>query len=379
VSPATIVVTRAPYETPRVKLVGFSVAADELGGPALDPAAAAWASPNRLDGVPPGAQDDVFSVGAVLYHLLAGSPPTQGSPGGKVPKVARAVLEKALARDPAARFRTMAELRVALEAMAVVNATPVETVEYRRILGRAIAAGLVLVVGGAVAVSVWRRVDTGGSWTLPLAPSSESVAAAPAGSSTATLPATTTRKRPQGSKRGGTERSPPRSTEPEARSGIRAASRAQDAEPSRARPAENRPASPDPPGYVPQTGSAGVSPYAAEPTPPATRPPRSRSELNENQGLRLAIGDVTRVGLAEDVVESRMGLLVIRLTDEGMSVPSATYNLQRLYLAYTAASDHPDSVALELRRSGEVLGWFTRAGLRYASPGEGSGRAPRAP
>ena len=51
-----------------------------------------------------------------------------------------------------------------------------------------------------------------------------------------------------------------------------------------------------------------------------------------------------------------------------MDVPSSSYNLQRLYLAYSAATMQPDTVALELRRDGRVYGWFTRQGLRYASP-----------
>jgi hypothetical protein len=50
-------------------------------------------------------------------------------------------------------------------------------------------------------------------------------------------------------------------------------------------------------------------------------------------------------------------------------VPSAFYNLQRLYLAYSAATREQDTVALELRRNGEIFGWFTRYGLRSAGPG----------
>jgi hypothetical protein len=89
--------------------------------------------------------------------------------------------------------------------------------------------------------------------------------------------------------------------------------------------------------------------------------------LEQNPALRLAIGDVTRVGLAENVVEAQPGLLIVQLAPEGMDVPSASYNLQRLYLAYSAATKQPDTVALELRRKGTLYGWFTREGLRYAS------------
>ena len=89
--------------------------------------------------------------------------------------------------------------------------------------------------------------------------------------------------------------------------------------------------------------------------------------LEQNPALRLAIGDVTRVGLAETVAEAQPGLLIVQLAPEGMDVPSASYNLQRLYLAYSAATKQPDTVALELRRNGALYGWFTREGLRYAS------------
>jgi hypothetical protein len=59
-----------------------------------------------------------------------------------------------------------------------------------------------------------------------------------------------------------------------------------------------------------------------------------------------------------------------------LSVPSAQYNLQRLYLAYSAATeqaatDPQDTVVLELRRNGAVVGWFTSGGLRYVSPDGG--------
>ena len=52
-----------------------------------------------------------------------------------------------------------------------------------------------------------------------------------------------------------------------------------------------------------------------------------------------------------------------------MDIPSSPYNLQRLYLAYSAATKQPDTVALELRLNGMLYGWFTREGLRSASSG----------
>jgi hypothetical protein len=77
---------------------------------------------------------------------------------------------------------------------------------------------------------------------------------------------------------------------------------------------------------------------------------------------------VLRIGLAEDIRETRPGLLAVFLAPAGMSVPSATYNLQRLYLAYSAATREPyvrepDEVVLELRLDRDVYARFTRAGL----------------
>jgi hypothetical protein len=92
--------------------------------------------------------------------------------------------------------------------------------------------------------------------------------------------------------------------------------------------------------------------------------------LEQDPGLRHAIGDVTRIGLAENVVEVLPGQLVVYLAADGISVTSASYNLQRLYLAYSAASWQQDTVVLELRRNGELYGWFTREGLRHATSDE---------
>jgi hypothetical protein len=72
--------------------------------------------------------------------------------------------------------------------------------------------------------------------------------------------------------------------------------------------------------------------------------------------------------MAEDIVEASPGLLIVQLARDGLGVPSALYNLQRLYLAYSAATREQDTVALELRRKGVILGWFTRYGLRSAGP-----------
>jgi hypothetical protein len=50
-----------------------------------------------------------------------------------------------------------------------------------------------------------------------------------------------------------------------------------------------------------------------------------------------------------------------------MHVPSAMYNLQRLYLAYSAATEYRDEVTLELRHGRDLYARLTRDGLKQAS------------
>jgi hypothetical protein len=135
-------------------------------------------------------------------------------------------------------------------------------------------------------------------------------------------------------------------------------------------------------GYVGQSDSSDDSANAPDRAPLSPPPvksstvsgraaaattPRPIAVLQQDPGLRQAIGDVTRIGLARTIVEGRPGLLIVELARDGMDVPSASYNLQRLYLAYSAATRQQDTVALELRRNGIPYGWFTREGLREAT------------
>ena len=221
-------------------------------------------------------------------------------------------------------------------------------------------AGVVLVVGGVLGL-VWRSVE---QIRLPAiaAPS------APVDSAGTTEPS-------RSAAAGAT------ATAPRAR---RAAPRPVKVDAPREQPTRKRSDAPEAPGYVAQPPDSGMSPDAAPPTgaststpvrprPAPVRSPKPRGrplgELEQSPALRLAIGDITRVGLAENVAEAQPGLLIVNLAPNGMDVPSSTYNLQRLYLAYSAATTHPDTVTLQLRRGGRVYGWFTRGGMIYASPG----------
>ena len=119
-------------------------------------------------------------------------------------------------------------------------------------------------------------------------------------------------------------------------------------------------------GTRPRSGPAPLpTPRLPEENAPAKTAamPRTRGELEQDQGLRQAIGDIIRLGIAEDVAEVQAGTLRVRLTAAAMEVPSFTYNLQRLYLAYSASTDHLAGATVELWQGRERYGRFTREGL----------------
>jgi serine/threonine protein kinase len=130
-SPETILLSHAGGR-PLIKLVGFDL---ELllrpNGAApmtREDMSADYASPERIAGRPPDERSDVYSLGAVLHHLLTGRPPNR-SWGRAVPAELKAALNRALAPVPSLRFQTAGEFAAALrsarsEADQVVPAQP---------------------------------------------------------------------------------------------------------------------------------------------------------------------------------------------------------------------------------------------------------------
>jgi serine/threonine protein kinase len=114
-SPDAILITRTLDGRPLVKLIRFGVTqlwadpfedADVSGG---------YAAPERLAGHPPDEQSDVYSLGAVLHHLLFGGPPgVRRDAMVGVPKEVQAVVSKALERLPERRFPTAVAFTEAL-------------------------------------------------------------------------------------------------------------------------------------------------------------------------------------------------------------------------------------------------------------------------
>jgi serine/threonine-protein kinase len=135
--PEHVLVTR----TGEIKLTDFTVAADErlptapelLSG-SSGPPSLAYASPEQVLGEPPDPRSDLFSLGVLLYELVAGTPPfgkrddrtattrirnEPPPPLGRfvpdlLPALERVVL-RCLQKLPSDRFQSATELREALE------------------------------------------------------------------------------------------------------------------------------------------------------------------------------------------------------------------------------------------------------------------------
>jgi serine/threonine protein kinase len=115
VSPRTILIPPTEDDRLLVKLIGFDFSWYEAdSGRSLDQSADdQYSSPERLAGSAPDEVSDVFSLGAVLHHLLVGTPPREDSAPDSIPPALRRVLDRALA-SPSQRYPTVAAFAVAL-------------------------------------------------------------------------------------------------------------------------------------------------------------------------------------------------------------------------------------------------------------------------
>jgi serine/threonine-protein kinase len=139
VRPRNILVERGDH----VKVVDFGLAGILTETDALTTTSGGkrelpfYVSPEQIEGLKLDGRADIYSLGAVLYHMVTGRPPFVGKDRmsvalarlsqepeppsavrADVPPDLEALILKALSRDPEDRFRTAAEMEAALAALA---------------------------------------------------------------------------------------------------------------------------------------------------------------------------------------------------------------------------------------------------------------------
>jgi Tol biopolymer transport system component/predicted Ser/Thr protein kinase len=149
-----------------------------------------YMSPEQAAGTALDSRSDIFSFGAVLYEMVAGRKPFEGSSslgvlekvihadppplGDDVPVSLRLLIEKALEKDASERYQSMRDLVIDLRRVSRGRAadqprTMVPSPSRTNVRNLAVAAILgALVVAAALGIIYWRLIEADYFWTNPL-------------------------------------------------------------------------------------------------------------------------------------------------------------------------------------------------------------------
>jgi serine/threonine protein kinase len=172
------------------KLIDFGVA-QAAAGPQADAAdgavwaSAAYVSPEQARGESIDARTDVYALGVVLYELLVGRQPFSGnSPASvaaqrlvvdpasprrvdpSIPTALSGVVMRALARDPAHRFATAADLRDALRSSCDATSASTQRLPVARATPRVKRSAAVVALAALTTLTVltgWRFAHSNSS------------------------------------------------------------------------------------------------------------------------------------------------------------------------------------------------------------------------
>jgi len=172
IKPANLMLINAGSAEPLVRILDFGIAQWSerrvLTVEGLTAGTVSYMAPEQIEGSQVDARADIWSLGVVFYEMLSGGPlfdggsvreilasiagpsPCDLSPIRKVasPEVA-AVLQRALAKDPAKRYRSASELIAELERLGGTNDAKLGKIGSRRWFWVAGALGLAGVIGTA--------------------------------------------------------------------------------------------------------------------------------------------------------------------------------------------------------------------------------------
>ncbi len=158
---------------------------DRLTGSGFAVGTPAYMSPEQAANEPVDGRTDIYSLGCVLYEMLAGDPPFPGSSGRvtpqlrtvrqAVPKQLERAVHRAIAKQAADRFATAGEFLAALKAARASGRRPPVSVRRAHV---ALVLAIVTALGGVVAIRVARSRAADRSATSELGTLTESRVAA---------------------------------------------------------------------------------------------------------------------------------------------------------------------------------------------------------